>query len=163
MASMPRIIHGVKHVMPDVTISSAKGSYLFTECGREFLDFSCGIGVTNLGHSHDGVTKAVQNMAPKLVHAQQNIFKHRPLVDLVHKLASFEIAKKAGFDSWFMWNSGSEGVEASIKLARHATGIHTFNLVEVLCFICECHMYTIYLIPLNMLRPSYGRYHMCLL
>jgi len=119
---LPRIIHGVKHVMPDVIIASAKGSYLRTECGRELLDFSCGIGVTNLGHSHDGVSTAVQNMAPKLVHAQQNIFKHRPLVDLVNKLSDFELSKRAKFDAWFMWNSGSEGVEAAIKLARHATG-----------------------------------------
>lgn len=127
-AGVPRIVHGVKHALPEVIISSAKGSYLSTECGRKMLDFSCGIGVTNLGHSHDRITKAVQDMAPKLVHAQQNIFKHRPLVDLVNKLAGLEVSKRSNFDSWFMWNSGSEGVEAAIKLARHATGEWTSSL-----------------------------------
>jgi 4-aminobutyrate aminotransferase len=117
----PRLIHGVKHVLPDVVVKSAKASYIETECGRHMLDFSCGIGVTNLGHSHPGVTKAVIEAAPQLVHAQQNIFKHRPMVNLIHKLADLKVSKSAGLDAWFFWNSGSEAVEAAVKLARHST------------------------------------------
>ena len=90
-------------------------------CGRKLLDFSCGIGVTNLGHSHEGVTKAIVDNAPILMHAQQNIFKHRPMVNLVDKLANMKISKSADLNSWFFWNSGSEAIEAAVKLARHAT------------------------------------------
>lgn len=117
----PRLIHGVKHVLPDVVVKSAKGAYAETECGRRMLDFSCGIGVTNLGHSHPGVTRAVVQAAPELVHAQQNIFKHRPMMNLIHRLADLDISKSAGLNSWFFWNSGAEAVEAAVKLARHAT------------------------------------------
>lgn len=44
------------------------------------------------------------------------------MLDLIDRLADLPAAKRAGLDSWFFWNSGSEAVEASIKLARQATG-----------------------------------------
>uniref|UniRef100_A0A7S0SRI1 Acetylornithine transaminase n=1 Tax=Chromulina nebulosa TaxID=96789 RepID=A0A7S0SRI1_9STRA len=117
-----RIIHGVKHAMPDVIVKSSKGSYVYTECGRSLLDFSCGIGVTNLGHSHERVSEAVINSVTNLVHAQQNIFKHRPMVDLVNRLSNLDLSVAASLNSWFLWNSGAEAVEAAVKLARQATG-----------------------------------------
>ena len=40
------------------------------------------------------------------------------MVNLIDKLASLDVSEKAGLDSWFFWNSGSEAVEAAIKLAR---------------------------------------------
>jgi hypothetical protein len=79
---------------------------------------SCGIGVTNLGHCHNGVTRAVQKAAGELVHAQQNIMRHRPMVDLIDRLASLPFAQSSSLDSWFFWNSGAEAVEAAVKLAR---------------------------------------------
>ena len=112
-----RLIHGVKQLLPYV-VKSSKGCIVETECGRKFIDFSCGIGVTNLGHSHDGVTKAVIEAVPNIVHAQPTIMKHRPLVDLVDKLGDLEISRKAKFDSFYFWSSGAEAVEASVKLAR---------------------------------------------
>ena len=79
---------------------------------------SCGIGVTNLGHCHAGVTRAVQKAAGELVHAQQNIMRHRPMVDLIDRLAALPFAQNSNLDSWFFWNSGAEAVEAAVKLAR---------------------------------------------
>ncbi len=114
----PRLNHGVKHLFPNLVASSAKGSYLQTECGRRFLDFASGIGVTNLGHSHPGVTAAVREAAGTLVHAQQNIMRHRPMINLIEKLANLDLAKSAKLDSWFFWNSGAEAVEAAVKIAR---------------------------------------------
>ncbi len=118
----PRLNHGVKHMFPNLVASSAKGSYLQTECGRRFLDFSAGIGVTNLGHSHPGVTAAVQGAVGNLVHAQQNIMRHRPMINLIEKLANLDFSKSAGLDSWYFWNSGAEAVEAAVKIARQSTG-----------------------------------------
>lgn len=117
-----RLMHGVKHVVPNAVVTSSKGIYINTECGRKLLDFSSGIGVANLGHCHDGVTKAVQKAAATLVHAQMNIMKHRPMMQVIEKLANLQHSKNASLDSWFLWNSGTEAVEAAIKLARQATG-----------------------------------------
>lgn len=53
------------------------------------------------------------------------------MIDLIHRLSCLNISKSASLDSWFLWNSGSEAVEAAIKLARHSTGkqnIIAFNL-----------------------------------
>ena len=74
--------------------------------------------MTNLGHSHPRVTANVTAACENIVHAQQNIMRHRPMVDLIDKMASLDVSEKAGLDSWFFWNSGSEAVEAAIKLAR---------------------------------------------
>lgn len=116
----PRLFHGVKQLLPYV-VKSSRGAIVTTECNRKFLDFTSGIGVTNLGHSHPGVTKAVIEAAPTLVHAIQNVMVHRPMMNLIGRLADLDVSKRAGFDSWFFWNSGSEAVEASVKLARQAT------------------------------------------
>lgn len=122
MSFSPRLNHGVKHMFPNLIAKSHKGSYVTTECGRRFLDFSSGIGVTNLGHCHPGVTEAVTKAVGTLVHSQQNIMRHRPMINLIDKLASLDLSKKAGLDSWFFWNSGAEAVEAAVKIARQSTG-----------------------------------------
>lgn len=109
-------------MFPSLIAASHKGSYVTTECGRKFLDFSSGIGVTNIGHCHPGVTAAVTKAVGTLVHSQQNIMRHRPMLNLIDKLSSLELSKKAGFDSWFFWNSGAEAVEAAVKIARQSTG-----------------------------------------
>ncbi len=114
----PRLFHGVKSLFPDLVVKSARGSIVTTECGRNFLDFSCGIGVTNLGHSHPIVTAHVQQAVGELVHAQQNIMRHRPMLNLINQLSDIPFAKQSGLDCWFFWNSGAEAVEASVKLAR---------------------------------------------
>jgi len=118
-------------MLPQYVVESSNRSYIYTECGRKMVDFSAGIGVTNLGHSHPGVTAAVQGAVGKLVHMQQNIMKHRPMINLIDRLADLPFSKHSGFDAWYFWNSGAEAVEASVKLARQATGksnIIAFNL-----------------------------------
>ena len=87
--------------------------------GRKYLDFTCGIGVANLGHCHPAVTKAAQEQAGKLVHGQINIAFQKPYIELVEKL--LPVMPHKSLDTFFFWNSGAEAVEAAIKLARHAT------------------------------------------
>lgn len=113
-----RIFQGVKHLLPNYIVKSGSGSYIYTECGKKLLDFSCGIGVTNLGHCHPTITLAAQKAVGEIVHAQQNIMRHENLVKLSNRLANLELSKKSNFDSWFFWNSGAEAVEAAVKLAR---------------------------------------------
>src|SRR5215210_1962288 len=97
----------------------AEGSYIYTDDGRKLLDFTCGIGVTNTGHCHPRVVEAVREQAGLLLHGQANIVYHRPMLELVGALR--EVAHPA-LDSFFFSNSGAEAVEASLKLARQATG-----------------------------------------
>jgi 4-aminobutyrate aminotransferase len=126
-----RLNHGVKQLVPNIVVKSSSGIYVHSECGKKYYDLSCGIGVTNLGHSHPVITEAVRQAAGNLVHCQQNILLHRPLLNLIDKLANTKMAKNANMDSWFFWNSGAEAVEAAVKLARHATkkaNVIVFNL-----------------------------------
>jgi len=124
------LIKGVKNMLPYVAKSS-KGHLVYTQCGKTLLDITCGIGVTNLGHCHPKVTAAAQKACETLVHAQQNIMRHEPMMQLINNLATTKLAKSAGLDAWFFWNGGSDAVEAAIKIARQATGrqnIITMNL-----------------------------------
>lgn len=102
----------------DLYVERGEGSYLYTTDGRKLLDLTCGIGVTNTGHSHPRVVKAVQEQAAKLLHGQANIVIHRPMLDLIGELKHIV---PENLDGFFFSNSGAEAVEASVKLARMAT------------------------------------------
>jgi len=104
--------------MTDLEMEIGKGCWVTTTDGKKYLDFTCGIAVTNTGHCHPKVVKAAQEQTAKLIHGQVNIFIHKPMVDLIERLKS--ITPKP-LDRYFFWNSGAEAIEASIKLARHAT------------------------------------------
>jgi 4-aminobutyrate aminotransferase len=100
-------------------VSHGQGCFLYDQDGNEYLDLTTGIGVTNTGHCHPRVVKAIQDQAEKLIHGQANIVLHPPMFDLVGELRKF-VPKE--LDGYFFSNSGAEAVEGAIKLAKHATG-----------------------------------------
>ncbi|WGW11304.1 aminotransferase class III-fold pyridoxal phosphate-dependent enzyme [Saxibacter everestensis] len=102
-----------------VVVDHAKGSWIFGDDGRKYLDFTTGIGVTSTGHCHPDVVAAAQEQVGKIIHAQYTTVMHKPLMALTEKLGE---VLPAGLDSVYYANSGSEAVEASIRLARMATG-----------------------------------------
>jgi len=102
-----------------VLAARGKGALLFDEDGRRYLDFTSGIGVTNTGHCHPRVVEAAQRQVAALIHGQYTTVLHRPLLDLVERLGD---VLPAALDSVFFLNSGSEAIEAALRLARHATG-----------------------------------------
>lgn len=110
---------GVGRMDKDMIMSRASGCRMELEDGRELLDFTSGIGVTNTGHCHPRVVEAVQKQASMLSHAQANLGMHSPMVDLMGKL--LPLMPHPSLDTFFFWNSGAEAVEAAVKLARHAT------------------------------------------
>ncbi|KIW51965.1 4-aminobutyrate transaminase [Exophiala xenobiotica] len=116
---------GTRHVAKGIgrlateVIESGSGSYVTMMSGRKMLDFTCGIGVANLGHCHPAVTKAAQAQVGKMVHAQVNIAFQKPYLELIQSL--LPLMPHKSLDTFFFWNSGSEAVEAAVKLARHAT------------------------------------------
>ena len=100
----------------------AEGSYIYAEDGKKYLDFTCGIGVTNTGHCHPKVVEAIRKQAGMFLHAQANIIVHKPMMQLIEELRKIV---PPNIDGFFFSNSGAEAVEGSIKLARNATGRHS--------------------------------------
>ncbi len=96
-----------------------KGVEVWDVDGNRFLDFAAGIAVASTGHSHPKVVKAIQEQAEKFIHISADYY-HQKWVDLGEELN--EIAPFEGAALSFMTNSGTESVEAAIKLARHYTG-----------------------------------------
>lgn len=102
-----------------IVAERAEGAYIYDADGMRYLDFTCGIAVTNTGHCHPRVVQAIQEQAARLLHGQVNIIYHRPLLELVEELHTIV---PPPINCFFFSNSGAEAVEGAIKLARHATG-----------------------------------------
>ena len=90
------------------------GAKLYDEQGNEYLDFLCGVGVTNLGHCHPRVVAAVREQVGTLMHVS-NLFYTEPAMRLAQRLSDSSLSGKV-----FFCNSGAEANEAAIKLARKA-------------------------------------------
>lgn len=101
-------------------MTKGEGSYVTFGDGRKMLDFTTGIGVTNLGHCHPKVSAAAAQQCMELVHGQCSIAFTGPYLQLIEKL--LPIMPDPSLDSFFFWNSGSEAIEAAIKMARTITG-----------------------------------------
>lgn len=100
----------------DVQPEKAEGSYLTDKNGKNYLDFTSGIGVLNLGHQPKVVKEAVQTQLDRFWHVS-NLFASEE-----QEVAAELLAKAAGMDAVFFANSGAEANEGAIKLARKATG-----------------------------------------
>ncbi len=106
------------HYTP-IIASRAVGSYVYDQDGKAYLDFTCGIGVTNTGHCHPRVVEAIKHQAELLLHGQVNIIVHEPILELIAELRTIV---PPAMDGFFFSNSGAEAIEGAIKLARGATG-----------------------------------------
>jgi acetylornithine/N-succinyldiaminopimelate aminotransferase len=91
-----------------------EGARLWDADGDEYLDFLCGISVTNVGHCHPRVVAAVREQVGRLMHVS-NLFYTEPAMRLAQRLSHGSLAGKVYF-----CNSGAEANEAAIKLARKA-------------------------------------------
>jgi 4-aminobutyrate aminotransferase len=100
-----------------------KGTEVWDVDGNRFLDFAAGIAVVATGHSHPQVVKAIQDQAERFIHISSDYY-HETWVRLGEKFD--EIAPFDGPAASFMTNSGTESVEAAIKLARFHTKRHGF-------------------------------------
>jgi acetylornithine aminotransferase len=93
-------------------IHKGRGTRVYDPNGKEYLDFVGGVAVNNLGHCHPNVTVAFQKQAQRLVHVS-NLYYTEPQVKLARLLVEHSFADKV-----FFCNSGTEAIEAAIKLAR---------------------------------------------
>jgi 4-aminobutyrate aminotransferase len=114
-------VPGVWARYTDLVIERGDGSWLVTDGGDRYLDYTSGIGVTNTGHAHPRVASAIAEQAAKLVHGQQNIVYHKPGLQLHERLPRYFPGELDDDVGVFLSNSGAEAVEAAVKLAKMAT------------------------------------------
>jgi len=120
----------ISHLSPvytrytEIIPERAEGCYVYGLDGKAYLDFTCGIGVTNTGHCHPQVVEAIRRQAGLLLHGQVNILVHKPLLELISELRTI---LPPAIDGFFFTNSGAEAVEGAVKLARVAT--HRPNVI----------------------------------
>ncbi len=98
----------------------AEGSYLWDTEGNKYLDWSTGIAVMNIGHSHPKVVEAVRKQSETFQHLCFAVGMHESYIQLCEKLG--EIAPGPSPKKTFLINSGAEAVENAVKIARVATG-----------------------------------------
>ena len=115
----------MKHLAPvwthytPILAKRGEGSYIYDAEDQAYLDFTCGIGVTNTGHCHPRVVEAIQRQAGQILHAQINIVVHEPILQLIEELRTIV---PPSIDAFFFSNSGAEAIEGAMKLARQVTG-----------------------------------------
>ncbi|NLI71041.1 MAG: aspartate aminotransferase family protein [Firmicutes bacterium] len=111
----------------NILITRGRGSYVWDESGRKYLDFVSGLAVNSLGHAHPAIVKALQDQAGKLIHTS-NLYYSEPQVELAALLAKHSFG-----DRVFLANSGAEANEAAIKLARKYSkkkcGDHKYKII----------------------------------
>src|SRR3954463_12630671 len=103
-----------------LVIASGTGSAVEDVDGNVFLDCAAGIAVNSTGHSHPAVVKAIVEQAQKFLHMSGTDFYYEPQVKLAEELAA--ITPIHGGVRSFFGNSGTEAIEACLKLSRYATG-----------------------------------------
>lgn len=92
--------------------------------GNTFVDFAAGIAVASTGHCHPDVVRAIQRQAETLIHMSGTDFYLSVMAQLAEKLAA--IAPGGFSNRVYFGNSGTEAIEAALKLARYHTRRHRF-------------------------------------
>ena len=118
----------------EIAPTGGEGSWLFDDEGNRYLDFIGGIATNSLGHGHPALVEAIREQAGKLIHCS-NLYE----VPLQAEVAGM-LVDATDFDRVFFCNSGTESVEAAIKLARkHAQETYGPQKHEVLTFSKSFH------------------------
>jgi 4-aminobutyrate aminotransferase len=115
-----------------LVMAGGQGSVVEDVDGNRFLDCAAGIAVNATGHGHPEVVKAIVDQAQRFLHMSGTDFYYEPQVRLAELMA--EIAPMGGDKRSFFSNSGTEAVEASLKLAKWYTKRH-----NVIAFLGSFH------------------------
>lgn len=103
---------------PNLPVKSAEGCYYYGVDGREYLDFTSGIAVENVGHRHPKVVQAIKDSADHLVHGPSGVIIYESILKLAAELQKVLPPK---LDNFFFANSGTEAIEGALKLAKYVT------------------------------------------
>jgi len=107
-----------------LVVSHGEGAIVEDVDGNRFLDFNAGIAVVSTGHCHPKVVGAIERQASRLIHMSGTDFYYENMVQLAEKLAA--IAPGGVPRRVYFGNSGTEAIEAAMKLARHHSGRDKF-------------------------------------
>jgi 4-aminobutyrate aminotransferase len=100
-------------------MSHGKGAEIWDVDGNRFLDFAAGIAVCSTGHSHPTVVRAIKDAADRFLHISSDYW-HEGQVKLAERMNELSPMKQPAMS--FFAQSGTESVEAALKLARYVTG-----------------------------------------
>jgi adenosylmethionine-8-amino-7-oxononanoate aminotransferase len=100
--------------LPPMAVA-AERVYIEDAAGRRYLDASSGAGVSCLGHGHPAIIEAIRHQAERLAYAHTGFFTTEPAEALAEHLIAHA---PAGMDRVYFVCDGSEGIEASLKMAR---------------------------------------------
>src|SRR5216110_2529337 len=145
-----------KYISPSYTRSyplvakSGRGIVITDVDGNEFFDFSAGIAVTSTGHCHPHVVTAMQKQAAELIHMSGTDFYYESMVTLAERLS--KLAPMKGPHKIYYGNSGTEAVEAALKLARYHT-----KRQHVIAFYGAFHGRTMGALSLTASKPQQRR------
>ena len=145
-----------KYISPSYTRSyplvakSGRGVVVTDVDGNEFFDFSAGIAVTSTGHCHPEVVAAIQQQAGELIHMSGTDFYYENMVTLAERLS--KIAPMSGPHKIYYGNSGTEAIEAALKLARYHT-----KRQNVIAFFGAFHGRTMGALSLTASKPQQKR------
>ena len=145
-----------KYISPSYTRSypmvakSGHGLMVEDVDGNEFLDFAAGIAVCSTGHCHPEVVKAIQKQAGELIHMSGTDFYYENMVTLAERLS--KIAPMKGPHRVYYGNSGTEAVEAAMKLARYHT-----RRQNIIAFYGAFHGRTMGALSLTASKPQQKR------
>jgi predicted acetylornithine/succinylornithine family transaminase len=95
-----------------LVLHRGKGCYVYDTAGKRYLDLIAGIGVNALGHAHPRLTRVLRQQAGRMIHCS-NLYYHEYQGPLAAR-----IARAAGLDRVFFCNSGTEAMEAALKIVR---------------------------------------------
>jgi 4-aminobutyrate aminotransferase / (S)-3-amino-2-methylpropionate transaminase / 5-aminovalerate transaminase len=105
---------------PPLVVTGAAGARIEADDGRSYIDFAGGIGCQNLGHGPDDVVRAIHDQVDRYLHQCFMVGMYEPYVEVCRRLA--ELYPGDGHYKSVLLNSGAEGVENAVKIARAATG-----------------------------------------
>src|SRR5256884_2500102 len=106
---------------PALVVARAEGARVWDVDGREFLDFAGGIACQNLGHGFAPVVAAIHEQVDRYLHQCFMVGSYEPYVEVCRRLAELSPCG-GGEQRSLLLNSGAEGIENAVKIARAATG-----------------------------------------
>jgi len=116
-----------------VTFVKGKGTRLWDDTGKEYLDLLSGIGVINIGHCHPKVIAAIKDQVESLMHVS-NLFYTQPQLELAKKIIDISFGERC-----FFANSGAEANEGAIKLARRYAKLKGSDAYEIITALRSFH------------------------
>ena len=131
-----------------MVIERGQGARVWDTEGKEYLDFTAGLAVNNLGHCHPVVTEAIQKQAATLMQTS-NLFYTIPQLELAEALV-----ENSCMDKVFFANSGVEANEGAVKLARKYGRLHRDGAQDIITVLNSFHGRTLGMIAATG-QPAY--------